>query len=165
MLRKATALVLLFIFLTGTTGFSLTLHFCTHSGAEYIGSFGIPAHDCKKERIQKNDENCCHAPVPESPVRSCCSPVHTKPETSCKETGHKPEHSCCDDSHALLKVKNLAKTQPVSTLPVLFPVALPTFQVSVPTDIIEDPSFIFPDAHPPDDYDPDLCVLNSVFRI
>jgi hypothetical protein len=165
MLRKAGALILLLIFLTGSTGFSLTYHFCAHSGSTYIGSFGIPAHNCEKEKVQATlEKDCCHKEEPKKET-SCCSSTGAEKEETCTRPERPETHSCCNDQHTLLKIKHVVKSVSVTAPMIAFPLELPVHSALQVNPETQSVSFLRPEARSPDDPVPDLNVLNSVFRI
>lgn len=169
MLRKATALFLLLIFLTGSTGFSLTYHFCTHAGSQYIGSFGVPAHDCEEGMASINaGKDCCHkedVQKQEHEETSCCITPHTETQIDHAEKDHAQTHNCCNDQHALLKIKNVVKTASVTAPVIVFPIELPVFQAQYISSPAESISLSYAGEHPPDEHPSDLTILNSAFRI
>lgn len=118
MKRKVSALVLLFIFLHGSLGFSLTRHYCTHSGEEIYALGNAVNHACEKEI---EEASCCAKPEFEEPV-ACCKKNEPSSQNTCTVNAHQAEtDDCCTNQQTFFHIEHsVVKTN--SSLQIALPI-------------------------------------------
>lgn len=110
MKRKVFALILLFIFLHGSLGFSLTRHYCTHSGEEIYALGNAVNHACEKE---SEEASCCAKPEFEEPV-DCCNKNGSSSQNTCTVNPHQADtDDCCTNQQTYFHIeRSVIKTNP-----------------------------------------------------
>lgn len=102
MCRRILSVFMLIIFVTGVHGFSITRHYCSHSGEELFSIWEAPKHDCGKHQT-KTQATCCKKDE---------KPFDNKKATDCcKKTEYlllKPKESsnCCTNNQHFFQVSN-----------------------------------------------------------
>lgn len=116
MKRKVSALILLFIFLHGSPGFSLTRHYCTHSGDEIYALGNAVNHACEKKT---DEDSCCAKPEFEDPV-ACCNKNEISNTSTI--TFHEAEsEDCCTNQQTYFHIEHSVVKTNVN-LQIVFPI-------------------------------------------
>ncbi|MBE2246431.1 MAG: hypothetical protein IAE67_04185 [Candidatus Competibacteraceae bacterium] len=160
--RQVIALFLLLIFATGIQGFSITRHYCTHSGEAFYGLGYAPKHTCSTD-LELNQDACCakeQESKQENQNKSCCA-------TNIESSSHNHTdftEDCCSDEHAYFQVLTqfLKDSVNLSFLSFYTPPTVIIYYQSYSFFLLQNEAFFWND--PEDISVPDLAYI-SVFRI
>lgn len=102
MKRRGLAIFLLLLLLQGSLGFSLTRHYCTHSGEEIYALGNAVNHACEK----KNEIiSCCVKTECKEPV-ACCNKNESYSQNNCIVTTHDAEtDDCCTNQQTYFYIE------------------------------------------------------------
>ena len=96
MKRKAIALFLLIIFISGSMGFAITEHYCSSSGESRFYWSPTFTHDCKEKK--QTEKSCCKE---EKIIESCCKKTEKEPLNNCISNA---DFDCCSIDDTLIRV-------------------------------------------------------------
>lgn len=118
MKRRGLAIFFLLLFLHGSLGFSLTRHYCTHSGEEIYALGNEVNHACEKENEMIS---CCTKPEFEFPV-ACCKKNEPSSQNTCTVTSNVAvTDDCCTNQQTYFHIeRSVVKTN--SSLQIVLPI-------------------------------------------
>lgn len=118
MKRQVLAIFFLLLFLHGSLGFSLTRHYCTHSGEEIYALGNAVNHACEKET---EVASCCAKSEFEEPV-ACCKKNEPTSQNTCTVTSNVAEtDDCCTNQQTYFHIESsVVKTN--SCLQIVLPI-------------------------------------------
>jgi hypothetical protein len=102
MKRRLGAIFLLFVFLQGSLGFSLTRHYCTHTGKELYALGNSLTHLCS----EATDETSCCEKVNKPMAASCCDVQKLADNYCSSKNAEMLKDNCCTDQESFYQIRD-----------------------------------------------------------